>query len=157
MAAKTPAQKREQEKQTVGLMIELYCHGHHGTRGHALCPDCEALRSYADARVDHCPHMETKTFCSACKTHCYKPQMREAIRQVMRWSGPRMIFHHPVLAIRHLIAATRKRPPHRGNLCCVIAQLAPILQKVFANAMANPCIIWYYNKLKTCSASVYNC
>ena len=57
MAAKTPAQKREQEKQTVGLMIELYCHGHHGTRGHALCPDCEALRSYADARVDHCPHM----------------------------------------------------------------------------------------------------
>ncbi len=35
MAAKTPAQKREQEKQTVGLMIELYCHGHHGTRGHA--------------------------------------------------------------------------------------------------------------------------
>ena len=64
MAAKTPAQKREQEKQTVGLMIELYCHGHHGTRGHALCPDCEALRSYADARVDHCPHMETKTFCS---------------------------------------------------------------------------------------------
>ena len=65
MAAKTPAQKREQEKQTVGLMIELYCHGHHGTRGHALCPECEALRSYADARVDHCPHMETKTFCSA--------------------------------------------------------------------------------------------
>ena len=59
MAAKTPAQKREQEKQTVGLMIELYCHGHHGTRGHTLCPDCEALRSYADARVDHCPHMET--------------------------------------------------------------------------------------------------
>lgn len=56
MAAKTPAQKREQEKQTVGLMIELYCHGHHGTRGHTLCPDCEALRSYADARVDHCPH-----------------------------------------------------------------------------------------------------
>ena len=103
MAAKTPAQKREQEKQTVGLMIELYCHGHHGTRGHALCPDCEALRSYADARVDHCPHIETKTFCSACKTHCYKPQMREAIRQVMRWSGPRMIFHHPVLAVRHLI------------------------------------------------------
>ena len=109
MAAKTPAQKREQEKQTVGLMIELYCHGHHGTRGHALCPECEALRSYADARVDHCPHMETKTFCSACKTHCYKPQMREAIRQVMRWSGPRMIFHHPVLAIRHLIETKKQK------------------------------------------------
>ena len=66
-------------------------------------------RSYADARVDHCPHMETKTFCSACKTHCYKPQMREAIRQVMRWSGPRMIFHHPVLAIRHLIETKKQK------------------------------------------------
>ena len=108
MLTTTPAQKREQEKQVVGLMIELYCHGHHGTRGHTLCPDCEALRNYADARVDQCPHMETKTFCSACKTHCYKPQMREAIRQVMRWSGPRMIFHHPVLAVRHLIE-TRKQ------------------------------------------------
>ena len=64
--------------------------------------------NYAAARVDHCPHMETKTFCSACKTHCYKPQMREAIRQVMRWSGPRMIFHHPVLAIRHLIETKKQ-------------------------------------------------
>ena len=150
MAAKTPAQKREQEKQTVGLMIELYCHGHHGTRGHALCPDCEALRSYADARVDHCPHMETKTFCSACKTHCYKPQMREAIRQVMRWSGPRMIFHHPVLAIRHLIETKKQKsnmPANGGNtekgsltegLFCVIAQLAPILQKSFLQMHGKP-------------------
>ena len=34
--------------------------------------------------------------------------MRERIRQVMRWSGPRMLFHHPVLAVRHL-AETRKQ------------------------------------------------
>lgn len=45
MPTTTPAQKREQEKQAVGLMIELYCHGHHGTCGHTLCPDCEALRN----------------------------------------------------------------------------------------------------------------
>ncbi len=75
MAAKTPAQKREQEKQTVGLMIELYCHGHHGTRG---MPSARTVRLCAAMPMpgDHCPHMETKTFCSACKTHCYKPQMR---------------------------------------------------------------------------------
>ena len=107
MAAKTPAQKREQEKQTVGLMIELYCHGHHGTR--ALCPDCEALRSYADARVDHCPHMETKTFCSACRVHCYQPAMREKIRTVMRWAGPRMLPVHPVLSIRHVAVTLRSK------------------------------------------------
>ena len=31
-----------------------------------------------------------------------KPEMREKIRQVMRYSGPRMIFHHPIAALRHL-------------------------------------------------------
>ena len=101
-----PEKKRQQEKATVGLMIELYCRGHHGTPKGRLCPDCAVLRDYADARVDHCPHIATKTFCSVCQTHCYKPEMRERIRQVMRWSGPRMLFHHPVLAVRHL-AETR--------------------------------------------------
>ena len=47
--------------------------------------------------------MENKTFCSNCKVHCYKPDMREQIRRVMRYSGPRMIKTHPILAIRHLI------------------------------------------------------
>ena len=103
-----PEKKRQQEKATVGLMIELYCRGHHGTPKGRLCPDCAVLRDYADARVDHCPHIATKTFCSVCQTHCYKPEMRERIRQVMRWSGPRMLFHHPVLAVRHL-AETRKQ------------------------------------------------
>lgn len=110
MAAKTitPEQKRAQEKQTVGLMIALYCHSNHGTPKGTLCPDCTALQEYADARVDHCPHMAEKTFCSVCKTHCYKPEMRQRIREVMRWSGPRMLFHHPVLAVRHLVE-TRKQ------------------------------------------------
>lgn len=104
---KTPLQKRESEKQIVGLMIEVYCHGNHGTKGHNLCPDCAALRDYADARVDHCPHIETKTFCSQCKTHCYKPEMRESIRRVMRYSGPRMMLYHPVLAVKHLIESKK--------------------------------------------------
>ena len=114
MAVMTPEQKREQEKATVGLMIELYCRGNHGTRKGQLCPDCAALREYADARVDHCPHMATKTFCSVCKTHCYKPEMREHIRQVMRWSGPRMLFHHPVLAVRHLMEKKSRRKHNKA-------------------------------------------
>ena len=105
----TPEKKRRQEKETVGLMIELYCRGNHGTPKGQLCPDCAALRDYADARVDHCPHMATKTFCSACKTHCYKPEMREKIRAVMRFSGPRMLFVHPVAAIRHVIETRREK------------------------------------------------
>lgn len=99
--------KREREKETVSLMIALYCRKKHG--GRSLCPDCAALEAYARLRSDKCPFMETKTFCSNCRVHCYKPDMREKIRAVMRFSGPRMIFHHPVMAVRHLIETRREK------------------------------------------------
>lgn len=103
------AKKRKRETEVVNLMITLYCHENHKTKGHALCPECSGLKQYANARVAHCPHMETKTFCSNCKTHCYKPDMREKIRTVMRYSGPRMLFYHPVLAIRHVIESKKEK------------------------------------------------
>ena len=106
--ARTPdtarvAAKREREKRMVSEMIALYCRKKHGTRGGELCPECAELEAYARLRSDRCPFMETKTFCSNCRVHCYKPEMREKIREVMRFSGPRMIFHHPVAAVRHVI------------------------------------------------------
>lgn len=100
--------KRQREKQMVSQMIALYCRRTHHTRG-ALCPDCAALNQYACARSDRCPFMETKTFCSNCRVHCYKPDMREKIRIVMRFSGPRMIFYHPVAAIRHVVETKREK------------------------------------------------
>ena len=99
--------KREREKETVSLMIRLYCRKKHG--GIDLCPDCAALEAYARQRSDKCPFMETKTFCSNCKVHCYKKDMREKIREVMRFSGPRMIFYHPVMAIRHVIESKKEK------------------------------------------------
>ena len=100
--------KREREKRTVSLMIRIYCKKKHGTRK-GLCPECEALDAYARMRSDKCPFMETKTFCSNCKVHCYKADMREKIRAVMRFSGPRMIFSHPIMAIRHVIESTKEK------------------------------------------------
>ena len=41
--------------------------------------------------------------------HCYQPQMREQIRQVMRYSGPRMLLYHPVLAIWHLVCSNKEK------------------------------------------------
>ncbi len=99
--------KRQREKETVSLMISLYCRKKHG--GKELCSDCAALETYARSRSDHCPFMETKTFCANCKVHCYRPEMREKIREVMRFSGPRMIFHHPVMAVRHVIETKKER------------------------------------------------
>ena len=100
--------KREREKRTVSLMIRIYCKKKHGTRK-GLCPECEALDAYARMRSDKCPFMETKTFCSNCKVHCYKADMREKIRAVMRFSGSRMIFSHPIMAIRHVIESQKEK------------------------------------------------
>ena len=100
--------KRAQEKKVVSEMIALYCHKNHHTKD-GLCEECAALEQYAHTRSDHCPFMENKTFCSNCKVHCYQKDYREKIRQVMRFSGPRMIFTHPVLAIKHLIETKREK------------------------------------------------
>ncbi|MBQ8831564.1 MAG: nitrous oxide-stimulated promoter family protein [Oscillospiraceae bacterium] len=102
------SEKREREKKTVSEMITLYCRKNHGSK-HTLCDKCAEIKSYAYQRIDKCPFMETKTFCSNCKVHCYKPEMREKIKAVMRFSGPRMIFIHPVMAVRHVIESKRER------------------------------------------------
>ena len=98
----TIEEKRTQECQTMTKMIELFCHRHHHTAA-GLCPECQALRDYAAERLSRCPRMAVKTFCSACPIHCYPPAQREAIRRIMRWSGPRMLLHEPLLAIRHML------------------------------------------------------
>ena len=100
--------KREREKKIVSQMIQLYCRKKHNTKGE-LCEECRSLTEYALLRSDKCPFMETKTFCSNCKVHCYKPDMREQIKDVMRFSGPRMMLYHPVAAIRHVIESKREK------------------------------------------------
>ncbi len=100
--------KREREKKIVSLMIRLYCRKKHGVKN-GLCPECKALAEYAAQRSDKCPFMESKTFCSNCKVHCYKPDMREKIREVMRFSGPRIILYHPVMAVRHVTQSKKEK------------------------------------------------
>lgn len=92
----------EEEKKTVGQMVEIYCKGRHQCND-GLCDECSALLDYALARLDHCKFGEKKPTCKKCPIHCYKPDMREQMRQAMRYAGPRMLWHHPVSAIRHLI------------------------------------------------------
>ena len=99
--------KRSDEKRLVSEMIALYCRRQHHTPRGRLCPECQELHDYARIWIDRCPFMESKTFCSACKVHCYKPEMREKIRVVMRWSGPRMLPIHPILSLKH-VAVTLK-------------------------------------------------
>lgn len=104
---KTVQTKREREKRMVTEMIQLYCKKQHHTKGGGLCPECDALNEYAKLRSDKCTFMETNTFCSNCKVHCYKP--------VMRFSGPRMLLHHPVWAIRHVVESKSEKKKLEGQ------------------------------------------
>ncbi len=90
------------EQKTLLCMILLYCKKLHN-RQDRLCEECESLHEYALARLNKCPYGNSKPTCKKCTTHCYKPEMREKIRQVMRYAGPRMLFKHPLLAVHHLI------------------------------------------------------
>lgn len=92
----------EKEKKVIRQMIGIFCRHRHKTNN--LCNDCEDLLAYALSRLEHCPKGSSKTSCRKCIIHCYAPQQKERIREVMRFVGPRMIFIHPVTAIRHLIA-----------------------------------------------------
>lgn len=89
-------------------MISLYCKKKHKHKKE-LCSVCQELTNYALTRIERCPFMENKTFCSNCKVHCYTPIMQEKIREVMRFSGPRMIFFHPIMALNHVITSKRER------------------------------------------------
>jgi predicted amidophosphoribosyltransferase len=96
------------EKKTVSAMIEIYCRRMHKTHG-GLCDECGELQDYAGKRLDGCTFQESKTTCANCSVHCYKPSMREKIKSVMHYAGPRMIYHHPLLAAFHFADGLRKQ------------------------------------------------
>lgn len=90
----------EEEKKTVEAMIRLYCLKYEKNKG--LCNDCLELIEYANARLDRCKFRNNKTTCQKCPVHCYRKDMRDKIRKVMKFAGPRMILYHPIMAIKHL-------------------------------------------------------
>lgn len=98
------------DARTVAAMVRIYCAGKHGRRA-TLCAPCEALLCYADDRLTKCPFGEEKTTCRDCPIHCYRPVERTAMKDVMRYAGPRMLWRHPLLAIRHLWIERLGPPP----------------------------------------------
>jgi len=105
----------EKEHKTIAVMIRMFCGARHGTDEGDFCSECEELFEYARARLSRCPFGENKGACAKCEIHCYKPDMRKRITEVMRYSGPRMLKKHPLLAIDHLLKARRVNPGKKAN------------------------------------------
>lgn len=90
-------------------MLGIYCTAKHQSSG-ALCAECRELLDYATGRLAKCPFGEKKPTCGQCTVHCYKPDMRARVREVMKYSGPRMLAAHPVMAVRHIIHGILRKP-----------------------------------------------
>ena len=103
--------KLEGEWTTIQAMVDLYCKAHH--EAPHPCRACSALLRYARGRLAACPFGEDKPVCSKCPVHCYGRVMRGRVTDVMRFAGPRMILHHPVAAVRHLV---RERMPAKNQI-----------------------------------------
>lgn len=102
--------RRRREGETISAMVVLYCRAHHSPANGSLCADCAELHRYALRRIERCVFGAAKPTCANCTVHCYKAAMRERVRQVMRWAGPRMLWHHPVLTVRHMLDGRRPAP-----------------------------------------------
>ena len=89
----------EKEKAMIVKMIEIY----YKNKAHGTPEEREELKAYALKRLDNCRHGDDKSFCSHCTTQCYSPKYKAKIKEVMRYSGPRIIFYHPWMAVSHLL------------------------------------------------------
>lgn len=105
---------------TLARFIQVYCRGRHRAaargrvdlklggpaadiaRGVALCPSCSKLLSHAFVKRMWCP-MAPKPACKHCPQHCYHPKYRREIREVMKYSGWRLMLSGRVDYLLHLL------------------------------------------------------
>ncbi|WP_153916350.1 nitrous oxide-stimulated promoter family protein [Shewanella sp. TC10] len=99
------------ELNTMTAMAKIYCRAHHQPEhNQALCAECTELLQYAETRLDRCPYGQDKPTCNKCPVHCYKPHMKQRVREIMIYSGPRMLIPHPIMSIKHLLAERKPAP-----------------------------------------------
>ena len=97
------------EWKTMEAMIHLHCRDQHVPTGD-LCQHCQALSDYAAMRLERCRFGSEKPTCANCPVHCYQATRREQIKAVMRYAGPRMLWMHPLLSLRHWLDGFRPAP-----------------------------------------------
>ena len=98
----------ENHKETVGKLITIYCKKNH-TNKDQLCDDCSKLLNYANLRLEKCIYGNNKPECKHCPVHCYKPIMRDKIKEVMRFVGPRLMFYDPIMFVKYISVKIGKR------------------------------------------------
>ncbi len=100
----------EREYKTIQAMVEIYCSKHHQTEKKEICNECAELIKYARKKLEKCPFQENKSTCGKCTVHCYKKDMKEKVVAIMRYSSPKMIRKHPIMAFQHFLDSRKPAP-----------------------------------------------
>ena len=103
-ADRAPRGRRAREFKMIAAMLRMYCRTHHNLKD--TLRSASNVPSFARLCAPALGALRVRRgqpTCAKCTVHCYKASMRERVRVVMRWAGPRMLWHHPLLAIRRMI------------------------------------------------------
>jgi len=76
----------EKQFKILKRFVDVYCRKHHDDYDNGPCSECCDLIEYSRQRLIHCPH-DPKPKCKDCPSHCYKPEYRQKIKDIMRYSG----------------------------------------------------------------------
>ncbi len=104
---KTPhlTHKEKKDLKILALFTSVYCRDHHAETREPLsslprqlaclekyrcCASCRDFLIYAIERRLNCP-LEERPACKHCHVHCYRPDHREKVREIMRYSGKALI------------------------------------------------------------------
>jgi hypothetical protein len=100
----TSAQKKDLK--VLINFVRVFCCSRHGNqtgftlppdlagmfrKGLHVCPDCRTLLEYTLEKRHRCP-LDPKPSCKHCHIHCYNSMYRGRIREIMAFSGKRMIM-----------------------------------------------------------------
>lgn len=97
------------DRERVRLASDAATLGAYGRKVPVLCEECAGHIRYAEQRRAYCPR-DPKPFCAHCDTHCYRPEEAEWQRQMMRYAGPRSMFHgYAIPGIKHALEARKWR------------------------------------------------
>lgn len=98
------AVKNVRDLKTLEAIGRIYCKAHHqGTEQDeaGLCPSCREAVESTFARAANCPNHQTNN-CEDCEVKCQRGDAQKRIKQIMRYSAPRMIFCHPLMTLEYL-------------------------------------------------------
>ncbi len=110
----------QRDLKTLALFIRIYCRHRHpdapksmvtmrihdlkaiAGRDLELCEECRKLLLHAFTKRSNCP-MDPKPACKHCPSHCYHPTYRAQIREVMKFSGKKLVLGGRLDYLFHLL------------------------------------------------------